>query len=773
MKPHNNIDTPYLMLLNRIRNEGNVKSDRTNTGTVSLFGNMIKLDVRDGYIPLLTTKKIFYESFIKETIWFISGSTDVKFLKDNGVGIWDEWVIPETSQWRPYTREEYTKAHQKLFCTDGDYNNQVFVAPFKDAYNWLRCHEQELYKQYRKAHPLDANIDNLRAFVQGKVEIPNMKLVSGSIGNGAYGSLWRNWEDTRITTVADYENTHKARGYKLVVKIDDSKCVITRNIDQLSVVVQQLKTNPDSRRIILSAWNPGRLEEAALPPCFPSGTLVSTPNGYKNIETIKEGDVVYSASMKPRRVNKVWITPYSDDMVGLVTTYSPTPLISTPNHPHYVEEKGWVDAKDIEIGDILRIPFNTPKTRSNKTFSYVKIREGVNTNVTKHITLTNEDYFMLGYFLGNGWYMKNSSNRVCFAIPHKKKDYILPRIRQSLKVSEKRGGGENVSTYETRSLKWAGIVEQFGHTAGNKNIPEWVFESELEAIDKFIEGYLEADGYTDDRGTMIFTTISKKLAFGLQRLFAMVGKPMGITYQKRKETTVIEGRFVKQQDTYSLRTSKQRHMTSTKITDSYMNVEVRDKLDLLPTKQINVYNLDVEKEHTYIANNIATHNCHNYSQYFSRPKTVPELMDEFLKKGLLQEYLNHVQDDGLDDIENVRAFAVSKGIPVRYLSLMLVTRSQDAPVGTPFNIPQYVMLLNIIANIVDMDVEEFTWVGGDTHIYLNQLELVKEQISRTIMTCRPTVSIKRKLEGIDDVKIEDIQISNYTSHPSINYPIAV
>jgi thymidylate synthase len=431
MKPHNNIDTPYLMLLNRIRNEGNVKSDRTNTGTVSLFGNMIKLDVRDGYIPLLTTKKIFYESFIKETVWFISGSTDVKFLKDNGVGIWDEWVIPETSVWRPYTEQEYATAYQKLYKDDWDYTNQVPVAPFKDAYNWLRCHEQELYKQYRKAHPLDANIDNLRAFVQGKVEIPNMKLVSGSIGNGAYGSLWRNWEDTRITTVADYENTHKARGYKLVVKIDDSKCVITRNIDQLSVVVQQLKTNPDSRRIILSAWNPGRLEEAALPP------------------------------------------------------------------------------------------------------------------------------------------------------------------------------------------------------------------------------------------------------------------------------------------------------------------------------------------------------CHNYSQYFSRPKTVPELMDEFLKKGLLQEYLNHVQDDGLDDIENVRAFAVSKGIPVRYLSLMLVTRSQDAPVGTPFNIPQYVMLLNIIANIVDMDVEEFTWVGGDTHIYLNQLELVKEQISRTIMTCRPTVSIKRKLEGIDDVKIEDIQISNYTSHPSINYPIAV
>ncbi len=682
MKPHNNIDTPYLMLLNRIRNEGNVKSDRTNTGTVSLFGNMIKIDVRDGYIPLVTTRKVFHESFVKEDVWFISGSTDVKFLKDNNVGIWDEWVIPSTSVWRPYTEQEYATAYQKLYMDDWDYTAQVPVAPFKDAYNWLRCHKPTLYKEYAKLHPQDANIENLTAFVEGRVVIPNMKLVSGSIGTGAYGSLWRDWEDTRIIDANEWNAIYKPRGYKVASVsttseeggVDHSRMIVTRKIDQLQNVVDLLKKSPDSRRIVLSAWNPGRLEDAALPPCFPSGTLVSTPNGYKNIETIKEGDVVYSASMKPRRVNKVWITPYSDDMVGLVTTYSPTPLISTPNHPHYVEEKGWVDAKDIEIGDILRIPFNTPKTRSNKTFSYVKIREGVNTNVTKHVTLTNEDYFMLGYFLGNGWYMKNSSNRVCFAIPHKKKDYILPRIRQSLKVSEKRGGGENVSTYETRSLKWAGIVEQFGHTAGNKNIPEWVFESELEAIDKFIEGYLEADGYTDDKGTMIFTTISKKLAFGLQRLFAMIGKPMGITYQKRKETTVIEGRFVKQQDTYSLRTSKQRHMTSTKITDSYMNVEVRDKLDLLPTKQINVYNLDVEKEHTYIANNIATHNCHTLSQYFTRLKRDDELTDDLLKRGLMSEYLHTTSEDLIDDTDSIRAFCVSKGVPIRYISSMLYCR---------------------------------------------------------------------------------------------------
>lgn len=431
MKTNHSIDTPYLMLLNKIRNEGHVKSDRTNTGTVSLFGNMIKLDVRGGYIPLLTTKKIFFESFIKETIWFMSGSTDVGFLKENNVGIWDEWVIPETSVWREYTLQEYTTAHKKLFNTEGDYSNQVCVASFKDAYNWLRCHEEVIYQQYRKAHPVDANIDNLRAFVHGKVEIPNMKLVSGSIGNGAYGSLWRNWEDTRIVSIADYERIHKAHGYKLVVKMDDSKCVITRNIDQLANIVQQLKTSPDSRRIVLSAWNPGRLEEAALPP------------------------------------------------------------------------------------------------------------------------------------------------------------------------------------------------------------------------------------------------------------------------------------------------------------------------------------------------------CHTLSQYFTRLKRDDELTDDLLKRGLMTEYLKSTSEDKIDDSETIRAYCVSKGVPIRFISSMLFCRSQDFAVGTPFNIPQYVMLLNVLANITGMDVEEFTWVGGDTHLYSNHLEMVKDQLARTILADTARITINRKLEGIDDVKIEDIQISNYSSHPSINYPIAV
>lgn len=440
MKPHNNIDTPYLMLLNRIRNEGNVKSDRTNTGTVSLFGNMIKLDVRDGYIPLLTTKKIFYESFIKETVWFISGSTDVKFLKEQGVGIWDEWVIPETSKWRPYTPMEYGAAYQRRFKGDWDDSDQVPGISFKDAYNWLRCHEPALYKEYRKLHPQDANQETLDAFVKDKVTIPNMKLVSGSIGKGAYGSLWRDWEDTRIIESNEYEAIYKPRGYKLVSPclttedgrgFDYTKAVITRSIDQLQNVIDLLIKSPDSRRIILSAWNPGRLEDAVLPP------------------------------------------------------------------------------------------------------------------------------------------------------------------------------------------------------------------------------------------------------------------------------------------------------------------------------------------------------CHNYSQYFSRLKTADELTDDFLKKGLLNEYLKSVTDDQLDVVENMRTFAVKHGIATRYLSSMMINRSSDFPVGNPFNIPQYVLLLNVIANIVGMDVEEFTWVGADTHIYHNQLELVKEQISRTILPCKPKAEITRKLTSIDDLKVQDISITGYESHPAINYPVAV
>lgn len=143
----------YLDLLKRIRTEGTYKGDRTGTGTYSVFGHQMRFDLSEGF-PLVTTKKLHLRSIIHELLWFIAGDTNIKYLKDNGVSIWDEWA--------------------------------------------------------------DEN---------------------GDLGP-VYGYQWRSWPAP-----------------------DGEK------IDQLANLVEQIKNNPDSRRLMLSAWNVADVEKMALPPC--------------------------------------------------------------------------------------------------------------------------------------------------------------------------------------------------------------------------------------------------------------------------------------------------------------------------------------------------------------------------------------------------------------------------------------------------------------------------------------------------------------------------
>ena len=143
----------YLDLLNRIFDEGVEKGDRTRTGTTSVFGHQLRFDLAEGF-PLLTTKKLHLRSIIHELLWFLQGDTNTAYLKENGVGIWDEWADEE-----------------------------------------------------------------------------------GNLGP-VYGHQWRSWGTPDGGT-----------------------------IDQVSQLIEQIRETPDSRRLIVSAWNVGELESMALPPC--------------------------------------------------------------------------------------------------------------------------------------------------------------------------------------------------------------------------------------------------------------------------------------------------------------------------------------------------------------------------------------------------------------------------------------------------------------------------------------------------------------------------
>ena len=143
----------YLELMQYVRKHGHKKSDRTGTGTLSVFGYQMRFDLSEGF-PLVTTKKCHLKSIIHELLWFLQGNTNIKYLKDNGVSIWDEWA--------------------------------------------------------------DAN---------------------GDLGP-IYGHQWRSWPSTD-----------------------------GRHIDQITQVIEQIRSTPDSRRMIVSAWNVGELNKMKLPPC--------------------------------------------------------------------------------------------------------------------------------------------------------------------------------------------------------------------------------------------------------------------------------------------------------------------------------------------------------------------------------------------------------------------------------------------------------------------------------------------------------------------------
>jgi thymidylate synthase len=143
----------YLEFMRYVKTHGNKKEDRTGTGTLSVFGYQMRFDISESF-PAITTKKLHFKSIIHELLWFLNGDTNIKYLKDHGVSIWDEWADEE-----------------------------------------------------------------------------------GNLGP-VYGAQWRNW------------------------KTDNGKTV-----DQIKNVIELIKTDPDSRRLIVSAWNVGELEKMALMPC--------------------------------------------------------------------------------------------------------------------------------------------------------------------------------------------------------------------------------------------------------------------------------------------------------------------------------------------------------------------------------------------------------------------------------------------------------------------------------------------------------------------------
>ncbi len=261
----------YLELVKDIRDNGSYKEDRTGTGTLSVFGRQMRFDMSNGQFPLVTTKHTHLKSIIHELLWFIQGDTNIRYLKENGVRIWDEWVLPDTAEYRDMDAAEIQVVLVKHFKATDFTPVHVSDMDNPSSYKIERNEADDSWIIFEYG--------NLASWQNAYIDIIGKEprvLVAGELGP-VYGAQWRAWEDTRVVQGGDELIKLKAEGYEVVGDIQGtafidgvgfSNCyVVRKEIDQIANLIHTLKTNPDSRRIIVSAWNPSVVDEQALPPC--------------------------------------------------------------------------------------------------------------------------------------------------------------------------------------------------------------------------------------------------------------------------------------------------------------------------------------------------------------------------------------------------------------------------------------------------------------------------------------------------------------------------
>jgi thymidylate synthase len=209
----NKLDKDYQALLQDILDNGVEKKDRTGTGTISVFGRQIRHNMKDGF-PLLTSKKMAFKTMVTELLWFLKGDTNIKYLVDNGCNIWN-----------------------------GDCYKSYATSHIKE----VRKQQRSMREKGWETITLDPNYLSQEEFINKIKTDDDFAKKWGELGP-IYGKQWRKWG---------------------TVDVDWGKNGITgyRKVDQIQNLINDLKTNPDSRRLMVNSWNVGELDQMVLPPC--------------------------------------------------------------------------------------------------------------------------------------------------------------------------------------------------------------------------------------------------------------------------------------------------------------------------------------------------------------------------------------------------------------------------------------------------------------------------------------------------------------------------
>jgi thymidylate synthase len=254
----NKLDKQYQDLLQSILDYGVEKQDRTGTGTKSIFGYTIRHNMQDGF-PVLTTKKMAWKTMVTELLWFLRGDTNIKFLVENGCHIWDGDAF-------------------KNYCKNADEGtfSRKWLKLEESFDGFFTNEEYSLYTQEEFINKIKTDDEFAKKW--------------GELGP-VYGKQWRSWEN-----------------FFYDCPDPDGDGFRHSEVDQISNLINDLKTNPDSRRLMVNAWNVGELDQMVLPPCHYGFQVYTRP-------TTREEKITNPG--KYRAISLMWNQRSVDTFLGL------------------------------------------------------------------------------------------------------------------------------------------------------------------------------------------------------------------------------------------------------------------------------------------------------------------------------------------------------------------------------------------------------------------------------------------------------------------------
>jgi thymidylate synthase len=583
--------------------------------------------------------------------------------------------------------------------------------------------------------------------------------------------------------------------------------------------------NANSTREFLDDRKLYTYKDGILGPCFPEHTLCLTKRGYKQINEVRDDDLLYTHKGNWCKIEQMMQRDYFGNMIKLKIYYHPI-IECTPEHPFLcrkfsihdtykirnkmiLEEPEWLEADKITKQHLVGMKINTMSIVPNFEYEYYGKKYDVK--------LDNlEEWWMYGLFLGDGWLVAEKKNnvlydRIYFVMNNNQHDYIkskLDKIFKNLQIKEKK---DNCTTYKCFDKKISSVLKQFGKYAYGKLIPNWVHDAPKEYIEAFLDGYFTADGcYRDikENGIKRFTTVSSDIAYSVQRLYLKLGKLCSISFQKRgykKEIYIKETQkrsIINNRDCYFMEvyTKNKRRNNYSFIENDYAWFAV-NLIEMNNTNNpIKVFNFSVEKDNTYTTQNLSVHNCYgwqwrffgaNYSQAFADTSLVDtskiggfdqleavvhQLKTDPFSRRIIISAWNPVDLDKmcLPPCHFSIQFYVEEKNGDKYLSAHFNMRSTDVFLGLPFNIASYSILVHILAKKVGMKTNEIIYTGGDVHLYKNHIDQINEQIDRTPRPF-PKIHLNDCIKNMDwsSISYNDFELIGYFPHGTIKAKMAV